>query len=168
MIKAILCAMLLFSMPAHASQVLSPFGKDMIAPDFQLQDTEGQWHSLSDYRGKTVVVNFWTTWCPPCREEFPSMNRLWNKMQDEGVVVLAINIGEDDHDIFIFTANYPADFPILFDRKGEVIDQWPVRGLPTTFVIAPDGRFAYRAIGARQWDAPDFVSKIRALRRKIN
>lgn len=166
--KTILFFVLLFSLPTHASQVLSPFGKDMIAPDFQLQDTEGEWHSLSDYRGKTVVVNFWTTWCPPCREEFPSMNRLWNKMQHEGVVVLAINIGENDHDIFVFTANYTADFPILFDRKGEVIDQWPVRGLPTTFVIAPDGRIAYRAIGARRWDAPDFVSKIRALRRKIN
>ena len=89
-------------------------------------------------------------------------------MQHEGVVVLAINIGENDHDIFVFTANYKADFPILFDQKGEVIDQWPVRGLPTTFVIAPDGRIAYRAIGGRQWDAPDFVSKIRALRKKIN
>ncbi len=163
--KTLLIFIMLIVTSAHAGQVLSPFAEDMIAPDFKLQDTEEAWHSLSDYRGKTVIVNFWTTWCPPCREEFPSMNRLWHKMHDEGVVVLAINIGENDHDIFVFTANYEADFPILFDRKGEVIDQWPVRGLPTTFVIAPDGRIAYRAIGARQWDAPEFVSKIRALRR---
>ena len=94
------------------------------------------------------------------------MNRMWNKLHNEGVVVLAINIGENEHDIFVFTANYSADFPILFDRKGEVIGQWPVKGLPTTFVIAPDGRIAYRAIGAREWDEPDLIRKIRALRKK--
>lgn len=164
--SAILILTLLFTSPAFASQVLSPFLPDTMAPDFQLQDTEGEWHSLSDYRGKTVIINFWTTWCPPCREEIPSMNRMWKKLQDEGVVVLAINIGEDDDAIFVFTVNYPADFPILFDRKGEVVAQWPVKGLPTTYVIAPDGRIAYRAIGAREWDAPEFIRKLRSLRKK--
>ena len=117
-----------------------------------------------EYRGKTVIINFWTTWCPPCREEIPSMNRMWNDLQDEDVVILAINIGEDDETIFVFTANYPADFPLLLDREGEVIAQWPVKGLPTTYVVAPDGRITYRAIGARNWDDPEFLARIRALR----
>ena len=154
---------LLFTGHLCAAQVLSPVER-VIAPDFELQDSEGETHRLSEYRGKTVIINFWTTWCPPCREEIPSMNRMWNELQDEEVVILAINIGEDDETVFVFTANYPADFPLLLDREGEVIAQWPVKGLPTTYVVAPDGRITYRAIGARNWDDPEFLARIRALR----
>ncbi|NNJ95409.1 MAG: TlpA family protein disulfide reductase [Halobacteria archaeon] len=157
------CA-LLFAGSVFAAQVLSPVGQRVMAPDFELADTEGRMHRLSDYRGKTVIINFWTTWCPPCREEIPSMNRAWNILQQEDVVILAINMGEDEDTIFIFTADYPADFPLLLDREGEVIAQWPVKGLPTTYVVAPDGRIAYRAIGGREWDDPEFIRKIRDLR----
>lgn len=157
------CA-LLFAGSVFAAQVLSPVGQRVMAPDFELPDTEGRMHRLSDYRGKTVIINFWTTWCPPCREEIPSMNRAWNTLQQEDVVILAINMGEDEDTIFIFTADYPADFPLLLDREGEVIASWPVKGLPTTYVVAPDGRIAYRAIGGREWDDPEFIRKIRDLR----
>jgi len=157
------CA-LLFAGSVFAAQVLSPVGQQVMAPDFELPDTEGRMHRLSDYRGKTVIINFWTTWCPPCREEIPSMNRAWNTLQQEDVVILAINMGEDEDTIFIFTADYPADFPLLLDREGEVIASWPVKGLPTTYVVAPDGRIAYRAIGGREWDDPEFIRKIRDLR----
>lgn len=157
------CA-LLFAGSVFAAQVLSPVGQQVMAPDFELPDTEGRMHRLSDYRGKTVIINFWTTWCPPCREEIPSMNRAWNTLQQEDVVILAINVGEDEDTIFIFTADYPADFPLLLDREGEVIASWPVKGLPTTYVVAPDGRIAYRAIGGREWDDPEFIRKIRDLR----
>lgn len=92
------------------------------------------------------------------------MNRAWNTLQQEDVVILAINMGEDEDTIFIFTADYPADFPLLLDREGEVIASWPVKGLPTTYVVAPDGRIAYRAIGGREWDDPEFIRKIRDLR----
>lgn len=157
------CA-LLFAGSVFAAQVLSPVGQQVMAPDFELPDTEGRMHRLSDYRGKTVIINFWTTWCPPCREEIPSMNRAWNTLQQEDVVILAINMGEDEDTIFIFTADYPADFLLLLDREGEVIASWPVKGLPTTYVVAPDGRIAYRAIGGREWDDPEFIRKIRDLR----
>jgi peroxiredoxin len=157
------CA-LLFAGSVFAAQVLSPVEQQVMAPDFELPDTEGRTHRLSDYRGKTVIINFWTTWCPPCREEIPSMNRAWKTLQQEDVVILAINMGEDEDTIFIFTADYPADFPLLLDREGEVIARWPVKGLPTTYVVAPDGRIAYRAIGGREWDDPEFIRMIRALR----
>jgi peroxiredoxin len=156
--------MLLFAEAVLAAQVLSPVEQQVMAPDFELADTEGRMHRLSDYRGKTVIINFWTTWCPPCREEIPSMNRAWKALQQEDVVILAINMGEDEDTIFIFTADYPADFPLLLDREGEVIARWPVKGLPTTYVVAPDGRIAYRAIGGREWDDPEFLRKIRGLR----
>ena len=161
---AVITCVLLFAESVFAAQVLSPVEQQVMAPDFELADTEGRMHRLSDYRGKTVIINFWTTWCPPCREEIPSMNRAWNALQQEDVVILAINMGEDEDTIFIFTADYPADFPLLLDREGEVIARWPVKGLPTTYVVAPDGRIAYRAIGGREWDDPEFLRKIRALR----
>ncbi len=149
---------------ALAEQTLTPIPGEMAAPEFSLQDTKGKLHHLSDYRGRPVIINFWTTWCPPCREELPSMNRAWHKLEEEGIAMLAINMGEDEDTIFIFSADYPTDFPILMDQSGEVIEQWPVKGLPTTYVIAPDGTIAYRAIGSREWDAKELLDRVRALK----
>jgi len=147
-----------------AGQTLTPIPGKVVAPDFALQDTNGKTHRLSDYRGRPVIINFWTTWCPPCREELPSMNRAWHLIREEGIAMLAINMGEDEDTIFIFSADYPTDFPILMDQTGEVIEQWPVKGLPTTYVIAPDGTIAYRAIGSREWDARELLDVIRQLK----
>ncbi len=149
---------------AHAEQKMTAIPGNIIAPDFSLQDTEGNTHRLSDYRGKPVIINFWTTWCPPCREELPSMNRAWHLLEKEGIAMLALNMGEDEDAIFIFSADYPTDFPILMDQSGEVIEQWPVKGLPTTYVIAPDGTIAYRAIGSREWDDKVLLDAVRALK----
>ena len=161
-IRLVLCWSL--ASAALAEQTLTPIPGNLMAPEFSLQDTHGKLHRLSDYRGKPVIINFWTTWCPPCREELPSMNRAWHKIKEEGVAMLAINMGEGEDTIFIFSADYPTDFPVLMDRSGEVIEQWPVKGLPTTFVIAPDGTIAYRAIGSREWDARELLDTVRALK----
>jgi peroxiredoxin len=157
-----LCSIL--AATALAEQTLTPIPGKVMAPDFSLLDTNGKTHRLSDYRGKPVIINFWTTWCPPCREELPSMNRAWHLIEKEGIAMLAINMGEDEDTIFIFSADYPTDFPVLMDQSGEVIEQWPVKGLPTTYVIAPDGTLAYRAIGSREWDAKELLDGVRALR----
>jgi peroxiredoxin len=148
----------------QAADTLTRITGDVPAPDFILQDTNGRTHRLSDYRGKPVIINFWTTWCPPCREELPSMNRAWHQLEHEDIAMLAINMGEDEDTIFIFSADYPTDFPILMDQSGEVIEQWPVKGLPTTYVVAPDGTIAYRAIGSREWDDKMLLDKVRALK----
>lgn len=92
------------------------------------------------------------------------MNRAWQQLRDEDVIMLAVNLGEDEDTIFVFTADYPADFPLLLDRDGAVVEQWPVKGLPTTYVIAPDGSIAYRAIGGRAWDDAGILEVVRALR----
>ena len=157
--------LIVVSGPGYAEQTLAPVPGGLLAPDFVLQDTEGKTHRLSDYRGKPVIINFWATWCPPCREEIPSMNRAWHKLEKEGIAILAVNMGEDEDTIFIFTADYPADFPILMDRDGAVIEQWPVKGLPTTYIVAPDGTIAYRAIGSREWDDNGLLEKIRELKK---
>lgn len=134
------------------------------APDFVLTDIDGTVHALSAYRGKVVLVNFWATWCPPCREEMPAMQRAWQLLREENVVFLAVDIGEDEDTIFQFTVDYSVDFPLLMDIDSSVIQKWPVRGLPTTFIIDKQGRIIYRAIGARRWDAVGMLDKIRALK----
>jgi thiol-disulfide isomerase/thioredoxin len=91
----------LFSLPLFAGQSMTAIPGKIAAPDFELIDTDGNTHRLSDYRGKTVVINFWATWCPPCREEIPSMNRAYEVLADENVEILAINMGEDEDTIFI-------------------------------------------------------------------
>jgi len=134
------------------------------ASDFTLQDLDGETHQLTKYRGKVVIVNFWATWCPPCRFELPSMDKAYQALQEEGVVMLAINVGEDSDTIFSFTADYPVTFPLLLDRSGTVIKQYPVIGLPTSFVINPQGQIVYRVIGTREWTDPTLLQKIRKLR----
>jgi len=158
--------LLSLSLSANPSvQTLTPLPEPIPAPDFQLADLDGQRHTLSALRGKVVIVNFWATWCPPCREEMPSMQRAWEQLRNRGVVMLAINVGEDEDTVFNFTANYPVDFPLLLDEESQVINQWPVRGLPSTFVIDNKGRIIYRAIGGREWDSESMLAPVRALLR---
>jgi len=134
------------------------------AADFVLTDLDGKQHRLSDYRGQVVIINFWATWCPPCRAEMPSMQRAWEQLEKEGILMLGIDVGEDEDTIFQFTANYPVEFPLLMDSDSKVIDQWPVLGLPTTFVVDPKGNIVYRAIGGREWDNPELLALVRALK----
>jgi len=147
-----------------STPTLTALAERPLAPDFSLVDMADDLHQLSAYRGRVVIVNFWATWCPPCREEMPAMQRAWEKLKQEDIAMLAINIGEDEDTIFAFMANYPVEFPLLLDRNSAVIQSWPVQGLPTTFVVDPQGRLAYRAIGGRDWDDPKIMALVRALK----
>ena len=134
------------------------------APDFNLEDQDGNFMKMSDFKGKVVIINFWATWCPPCRKEMPSMQRAWEKLKQEGIVMLAINVGEDSDQIFAFTAEYPVEFPLLMDRDSSVVRQWNVRGLPTTYIVNPAGKIVYQAIGDREWDSDEIMNQIRRLK----
>ncbi len=149
--------------PPAGGQMLTPVAARPQAPGFELTDIDGVRHRLADYRGRVVIINFWATWCPPCREEMPSMQRAWAQLREQGVVMLGIDVGEDEDTIFEFTASYPVDFPLLMDRDSAVVRAWGVRGLPTTFVIDAGGRIRYRAIGGRRWDDAAVLDRIRAL-----
>jgi len=167
LVRLLLATLLLTAMhPALAQRPgkgLTPLLDKPYAPDFELTDIDGKVHRLSDYRGKVLIINFWATWCPPCREEMPSMQRAWNALKPEGLVMLAINVGEDEDAIFQFTGRYPVSFPLLMDSGSMVIGKWPVRGLPTTFVVDPQGRLVFRAIGGREWDDAALLDLVRAL-----
>lgn len=145
-------------------QSLTPIPNTPMAPDFTLGDLNGDAHSLSDYRGRVVILNFWATWCPPCRREMPSMERAWQQLKKHDVVMLAVDVGEDLDTVYTFLADYPVSFPLLLDEEAEVVRKFPVRGLPTSYVIDPEGRLVYQAIGGREWDEPEILEKVRALR----
>ena len=133
------------------------------APDFRLEDQGGNFISLAELKGNVVIINFWATWCPPCREEMPSMQRAWEMLQSDKVKMLAINVGEDSDTIFTFTADYPVTFPLIMDKTASVTRDYGVRGLPATFIITPHGNIVYRVIGTREWDDPEVLAQIRAL-----
>jgi len=146
--------------------IFPPVAKPFTAYDFNVKDIDGTQYRLSDYRGKVVVLNFWATWCPPCREEMPSMNRAHKKLANDNVVILAINVGEDEDTIFEFTGNYPVDFPLLMDRDGAVIKRYPVMGLPTTYIISPTGMVTHRTVGGRAWDDDVLLNALRRMQKK--
>jgi len=158
------CALLMPCLSYAQSTTLHPVKGTPIAADFKLLDIDDIQHTLSDYRGKVVILNFWATWCPPCRFELPSMERAWQQIKNKNVIMLAINIGEDADTIFTFTADYSVTFPLLMDKDSKVINSYPVVGLPTTYIIDPSGNLAYKAIGTREWDDPNIIRMILNLR----
>ncbi|MEJ2592461.1 MAG: TlpA disulfide reductase family protein [Candidatus Thiodiazotropha sp.] len=145
---------------ADAGEGLTPLPEPVPAPAFTLSGLDGRSHALADYAGRVVIVNFWASWCPPCRAEMPSLNRAWAKLQGKGVAMLAINAAEDRAAVAAFVGDHPIAFPVLLDSDGEAGTRWAVKGLPTTFVIDRAGRIVYRAIGDREWDDPGLLEQI--------
>jgi thiol-disulfide isomerase/thioredoxin len=162
---AVLLGLLLWAAAQAAAAALSheltALPEPRPAPDFTLEDMDGEPHTLSALRGKVVVVNFWASWCGPCREELPSLDALYRAYKDRGLVVLGINEWESPDHVFSYLGSLPVEpsFPILFDRDTAVAERYGVKGLPTTFVVDRQGRLVYRAIGGRDFAHP----KIRAL-----
>ena len=109
------------------------------AEDFQLVDLTGKTHSLNDYRGKVVLLNFWATWCKPCTTEMPAMQATYDNLADKGFVVLAINELEDDAKVREHIKQYGHTFPVLMDRDNKVANQFGVYGLPVSFFIDERG-----------------------------
>ncbi|WP_019242079.1 MULTISPECIES: thiol-disulfide oxidoreductase ResA [Bacillus] len=113
---------------------------DKEVPDFVLTDLNGETHRLSDYRGQGVLLNFWGTWCKPCEAEMPYINNQYNEYKDKGVQVLAVNIGETELAVKNFANKYGLEFPIVLDKKKEVMEYYGVGTLPATYLIDQDGK----------------------------
>jgi peroxiredoxin len=135
-----------------------------IAPDFALTDLSGQAVRLSAYRGRVVLVNLWATWCPPCRDEMPSMERLHQTLKDRGFVLLAVS--QDDGGAAVvkpFVEQMKVTFSVLVDPDGEVGRKYGVWGYPESFLVDREGRIVERVIGPRDWASAVQVARIEAL-----
>jgi thiol-disulfide isomerase/thioredoxin len=146
----------------HAAE-LKPWSGDATPPELALRDLQGREHRLADYRGKVVLVNFWATWCEPCREEMPAMQRLQERLAGKPFVVLAVDFGEGEPRVRGFLEKLPLQFTFLLDRDGSAARAWRVRVLPVSFVIDADQKIRYSAVGDTAWDSPAVEQAIRGL-----
>jgi len=151
-----------FSLPAAAAKAgtdpLQALGlqapKEAVeAPGFSLPDLSGKKILLKQWRGQLVFLNFFATWCGPCREEMPGMERLHRVHQGNGLVVLAVNVQESAKTIQPFLQALKLSFPTVMDAEGAVSREYGVRALPVSFLIGRDGNIVWRAIGGRDWES---------------
>lgn len=135
-----------------------------VAPDFAVADLAGRTVRLSGLRGRVVLLNLWTTWCPPCREEMPSMERLYTRFRDRDFELLAVSQDEDGKRVVEpFVREMRLSFPVLIDPEHQVGDRYGVWGYPETFVIDRNGYVVERVIGPRDWSSPQSIAQLEAL-----
>jgi cytochrome c biogenesis protein CcmG/thiol:disulfide interchange protein DsbE len=135
-----------------------------MADDFAVTDLQGQAVRLSSFRGQVVLLNLWATWCPPCREEMPSMERLWQRLRGKGFVLLAVSQDEQGADaVAPFVREHQLTFPVLVDPEHQVGDRYGVWGYPESFLIDREGRVVERVIGPRDWASPQQIAAIERL-----
>jgi thiol-disulfide isomerase/thioredoxin len=133
------------------------------APPLNLADARGARHRLSDYRGKVVLVNFWATWCEPCKAELPGIERLRAALAGKPFVVLAVEMDGSARTSGDTAEELKLHFPMLLDRDSSATTAWNVNLLPTTFLIGPDGAVAFSHVGELDWSSPEWRGKVELL-----
>ncbi len=148
--------------PLKALDLIKP-ARVQVAKDFVAPAPDGKPVKLADYRGRVVFLNFWATWCPPCREEMPAMERLYQRYKDKGLVVVGVSIDSDMVVIPPFVKQNKLTFPIGHDPKMALAERYGVRALPSSFLIDRRGNLAALAIGPRAWDTKPSYAVIESL-----
>ena len=156
-----LCGLALVAVTAHGGE-LKPWTGGA-TPALALRDPSGIAHDLAAYRGKVVLVNFWATWCAPCREEMPSMQALRQRLEGRPFEVLAVNMMESEEKIAAFREAELIDLPVLMDKDGAAAKRWKVRMLPISFVVDRRGSIRYQLVGETTWTSPEISSVIERL-----
>jgi peroxiredoxin len=137
--------------------------REKLAHDFTLPMQNAQTFHLADQRGKIVFVNFWATWCGPCREEMPAMERLWREHREHGFVVVAVSVDSNPNAVAPFVKKGGFTFPVVLDPKLQVSNAYGVRVVPSSFLIDKKGNLAALALGPRMWDGDAAHSLIDAM-----
>ncbi|MEW8028225.1 MAG: TlpA disulfide reductase family protein [Candidatus Thiodiazotropha sp.] len=135
-------------------------------PTLTLKDLKDIRYQLSDLKGKTVLINFWTTWCPPCIEEMPSLIRLSEEMDRSDFVILAINVEESKRRVGKMAARLKLTFPVLLDPNRVAANAWKVKVFPSSFLVDGQGRMRYKAIGPVEWDSDEAASIVHQVMHK--
>lgn len=133
------------------------------APGFVLQSLEGGEVSLSGLRGKLVFLNFWATWCKPCEDEMPAMERMYDELKDGNFEMLAVAVADDPEKIREFRDRLGLSFPILLDESGEVSARYQSFRFPETYWIDGSGKTLSRFIGPREWDDSSYITGLREI-----
>jgi peroxiredoxin len=164
MIKRIAVFAILFTLTAALqAAVMKPYTSDAPTPPLKLKDLQGKEHNLEDYRGQVVLLQFWATYCTPCRKEMPSMNKLMKKMRDVPFKILAVDMGESHEEVTRFVNEVKPEFTILMDETGQSIAAWQVFAAPSNFIIDPQGRIRYTLFGGVEWDSDKLVEILKSL-----
>ena len=141
--------------------------KGVLSPGFTLPDINGNMVSLSDYKGKIVLLNIWATWCPPCVSEMPSMEKLYQELKGEYFEILAVSIDVTGSNVVApFMKKHKLSFPALTDMQGTIKDLYQTTGVPESFIIGKDGVIAEKIIGPRDWATPDVMNYFRNMIQK--
>jgi peroxiredoxin len=144
--------------------VPDPIGRGSVAPAFTLPSVPaGEPTSLEELRGQVVLLNFWATWCKPCEEEMPAMQRLHDALAPEGLALIAVSTDEGREEVEAFARQHALRFSILWDGDRSVSEAYQAYRFPETLLIGRDGVVVERYIGPREWDSPLYVSRIRRL-----
>ena len=165
LIASVFCLCLAVPPPACAQLGRFVAEGGTAAADFRLLDRDGRTVALSSYRGKVILITFWATWCIPCREEMPALERLWRNTRSSYLGVIAIDAGDDDAAISSFLRHIDPSpsFTIALDRDLTVTKTWHVDGLPKSFIIDAEGRIAYQAMGAVEFDSAQTLDILHGL-----
>ena len=157
----ILLAVLILPFNVYSARPLEPYSGD--DKEFSLNDLKGNKHTLPDYRGKVVLINFWASWCPPCIYEMPELTQLKAQLANQPFEILALNVGEKKYKVRKFTKLINFHLPVLLDTSKEIFDAWEIKTLPTTFLIDAEGKIRYRVRGNPDWEAEDSIEIIEQL-----
>ncbi|MFV1973421.1 MAG: TlpA family protein disulfide reductase [Thiohalobacterales bacterium] len=133
------------------------------APALVLENIDGEPWDISKQRGHWLFVHFWATWCGPCRREMPTIQKLAETLQDDRLEIVMVNTAETEDEVFSFLGIVAPDLIPLMDTDGLVTEIWQPRGLPATFLVDPEGKIRYLALGGRDWNTPpyrDFLRRI--------
>ncbi|HID50359.1 MAG TPA: TlpA family protein disulfide reductase [Chromatiales bacterium] len=149
--------------PARLDSRLKPYRGRVQPRPFALRDAAGRPFRRDSFTGRITLVNFWASWCPPCVEEIPSLNRLKQKMRGRPFELISINYAESPAHIRDFMQKVAVDFPVLVDPDGRLTARWQVVAFPSTFVIGPDGTIRYGVNAAIEWDTPEVIRQLEQL-----
>ena len=169
MFKSLLILVFLATSTLHAKPALmtslTKLKVAINAPALYLEDNEEEMVDIKQFKGKVTIVNFWATWCPPCTREMGSLDNLYRTYKEKGLVVLAVNVGEDEDAVFDFTSLMDPELstPILYDKDSKAMETWNAIGLPSTFVINKKGKVVYKAVGGRDFNDEKITKIIEAL-----